>query len=291
MIFAFNQSSSNNGVSNQPNGEPLFGTTYNPGFTTYKTLAVHYLKYRINEQLTLTTINCADGYQQGKSREGVQQRFTDGGRLEFEKGRFYVTVSGYYQSGKNAKLQTLDAFYFQPEIRYSIPNSLTIRLGEEVLSGNNGEKPSALDRNFVPLYGVAHRFNGYMDFFTTFPGDVNNAGLINPYLFIIKQMGSKFSLESDFHLFYSQNKFVNKVTVAGKTTSTTIDNYLGFENDYVLVYKPNSYTKIDLGFAWADPEKTMAIIKKGGNSNYTPTWAYISVSFKPQIFKSIFNKI
>ena len=41
LIGAFNQTSSNNGLTNQPNGEPLSGTTYNPGFTTYKTLAIH----------------------------------------------------------------------------------------------------------------------------------------------------------------------------------------------------------------------------------------------------------
>jgi hypothetical protein len=291
LIFAYNQTSSRNGAStaNQAGGEPIFNTTYNPGFSTYKTLGVHYLKYKITDAFTLTTINAADGYQQAKSREGVYQRFTDGGRLEYEKGGFYATFSGYYQSGKNSVGKTLDAWYIQPEVKYTIPESFSVRLGAEVFSGDNGEKPSSLDHNFVALYGVAHRFNGNMDFFTNFPGDFNNAGLVNPYLFFTKNAGKKLVFRSDFHLFYSQNNFVNKVTVGTTTTSTTMDKYLGYENDLGVVYTPKPYIKIDLGFSYAIAEHSMAIIKKSGTADYTPTWAYLSVTFKPQLFKTAFK--
>ncbi len=289
LIFAFNQTSSNNGQVNQPNGEPLFGTTYNPGFTTYKTLAVHYLKYKISDAFTLTTINAADGYQKPLSREGIYQRYTDGGRLDFEKGKIYVTFSGYYQSGTNSTGTNINAWYLQPEVKYNNPDNLSIRLGAEVFSGNNGEKPSASDHNFVPLYGVAHRFNGNMDFFTTFPGDLNNAGLINPYLFFTKNAGKKVQFRSDFHLFLSENNFVNAVKYNKKTIPETINPYLGYENDLGVVFTPKSYIKIDLGFSYAIAKQSMAIIKKGGNADYTPTWAYVSVTFKPQLFKSIFK--
>src|ERR1019366_1622228 len=162
LIGAFNQTSSNNGLTNQPNGEPLSGTTYNPGFTTYKTLAIHYLKYKISDVFTLTTINSADGYQEPKSKEGTYQRFTDGGRLEFEKGKIYATFSGYYQSGKDASGNLLAAWYIQPEIKFTNPDNLSIRFGAEIFSGNNGQITSTTDHNFVALYGVNHRFNGNM---------------------------------------------------------------------------------------------------------------------------------
>ncbi len=289
LIFAFNQTSSNNGVVNQPNGEPIFGTTFNPGFTYYKTLGVHYLKYKISDLFTLTTINSADGYQKPNSKEGVYQRFTDGGRLEFEKGKFYATFSGYYQSGTNSTGTNINAWYIQPEIKFTKTDNLIIRLGAEVFSGNNAEKPSASDHNFVPLYGVAHRFNGNMDFFTTFPSDLNNAGLINPYLFFTKNAGKKVQFRSDFHLFYSENNFINKVVYNKKTTTETINNYLGYENDLGVIFNPKPYIKIDLGVSYAVPSASMAIIKKGGESLTIPTWAYLSVTFKPQLFKAIFN--
>lgn len=289
LIFAFNQTSSNNGQINQPNGEPIFGTTYNPGFTTYKALGVHYLKYKIGNLFTLTTINTADGYQKPKSREGIYFRYTDGGRLEFEKGKWYATTSGYFQSGKNTAGKNINAWYAQPEVKYNNPDNFSVRLGAEVFSGDNGEKPDASDHNFVALYGVAHRFNGNMDFFTNFPGDFNNAGLLNPYLFFTKNIGKKIQFRSDFHWFYSENTFVNKVKYGTQTIPETIPNYLGFENDLGIVYTPKPYIKMDLGFSYAIVEQSMAIIKKGGNSDYTPTWAYLSVTFKPQLFKTAFK--
>jgi hypothetical protein len=290
LLFAYNQTSSNNGVTNQPNGEPIFGTTYNPGvgISTYKTLGVHYLKYKITDAFTLTTINSADGYQEAKSKEGVYQRFTNGGRLAYQKSRFYATYSGYYQSGKDATGNLLDAFYHQAEIKYTIPESFTVRLGAELFSGNNGKVTSTTNHNFLPLYGVAHRFNGNMDFFTNFPADVNNAGLFNPYLFFAKNAGKKLVFRSDFHLFYSENNFVNTVKVGKTTTSTLTNKYLGYENDLGVIYKPQPYITIDLGFSYALVDPSMTIIKKRGNPNFTPTWAYISVSLKPQLFKAIF---
>jgi len=292
LIFAYNQTSSRNGAStaNQSGGEPIFNTTYNPGFTTYKTLGVHYLKYKISDVFTLTTINAADGYQQAKSREGVYQRFTDGGRLEYEKGGFYATYTGYYQSGKNASGILLDAYYHQAELKYTIPENFSVRLGAEVMSGGNTKYKSTTDHNFVALYGVAHRFNGNMDFFTTFPGDLNGAGLINPYLFFTKNAGKKLVFRSDFHLFYSENNFYTKVVQAGKTVNLIPNQqYLGYENDLGLIYTPKPYIKVDLGFSYAIAEHSMVVIKKSGTADYTPTWAYLSVTFKPQLFKTSFK--
>lgn len=276
LAFAFNQTS-----------ERVFGTDFTPtGFTNYKTLGVHYLRYKVTPNWVLSTINAADGYQDAIFKEKIYQRFTDGGRVEYENGGIYATFSGYYQSGKNATGKTIKAWYIQPEIRYTIPKSLVVRLGAEVFSGQDATKKSTIDNSFVALYGVAHRFNGSMDFFTRFPNDFNNAGLVNPYLFIIKNIGSKFELRSDFHTFYSENNFV--VTDKKTKKTRTIDKYLGFENDWLLTYNPNDFTKLDVGFSYALPTDAMAVIKKVGNPKLTPTWAYVQITFKPQLFKTKF---
>ena len=294
LFFAENQTSSNNGVVNQPNGEPLFNTTYNPGtgVTNYKALGVHYLKYKITDALTIVTINSADGYQRANSRNGTNFRYTDGGRLTYEKGRFYATYSGYWQSGLDASGNLLDAFYHQAEVKYTIPESFTVRLGAEVMSGGNAKyKDATTDHSFSPLYGVAHRFNGNMDFFTSFPADVNNSGLINPYLFFTKTAGKKLTFRSDFHLFYSENSFYSPVLNKAKKVINLTPNaqYLGYENDLGVIYKPQPYITIDLGFSYAVADPSMAVIKKGGDTNYHPTWAYISVTLKPQLFKTTFK--
>ncbi len=295
LLFAENQTSSNNGVVNQPNGEPLFNTTYVPAGgvnSTYKALGVHYLKYKITDSWTLTTINSADGYQRANSKNGTNFRYTDGGRLAYEKGRFYATYSGYWQSGLDASGNLLDAFYHQAEVKYTIPESFTVRLGAEVMSGGNAKYTNTTtDHNFSPLYGVAHRFNGNMDFFTSFPADVNNAGLINPYLFFTKTAGKKITFRSDFHLFYSENEFYSVVkNKAGKVTSLVPNaQYLGYENDLGFIYKPQPYITIDFGWSYAVVDPSMGVIKKAGSTDRNPTWAYISVSLKPQLFKTAFK--
>ncbi|MFN8437867.1 MAG: alginate export family protein [Cytophagales bacterium] len=270
-----------------------FNDNYYNGATPYKGLAVSYLKYLLNSAITLSSINSADAFQttvKGDDKEKLYTRFTNGGRIEYQKKNIYLTFSGYWQSGFLASGKRIEAWYIQPEIKYTKDNNYTLRLGAEVMSGDNGKKPTpALDHNFVALYGVAHRFNGSMDFFTRFPNDLGNAGLINPYFFVIKNIGKKLEIRADFHTFYSQNNYVTKKATEDYAKGATINKYLGFENDLLVTYKPNSYTKIDIGYSYALPtvamKEVLSSAKGYGRAGLLPTWFYASFSFKPQIFK------
>ena len=270
FIFAYNQYGENN-----------FTTNYKPaGFFNYKTLIVDYFNYKISDKWNFLSINCADGYQSSLPGDykTTYMRFTDGGRIEYTSNNWYATFSGYYQYGKDSSGKKLAAYYIQPEIKY-FTKTFTARLGVEYMSGHDGNKPVTKDNNFVPLYGVAHRFMGNMDLFTTFPGDLNNAGLVNPYLFFMYQK-NKLTLRCENHLFYSQNNFMSDGAV--------IKKYLGFENDWRLNYKANSYTEIESGFCWASVTQSAVIIKKGGDTKAFPYWMYMSVRFIPTIGKFSF---
>jgi hypothetical protein len=271
LALAFNQSA-----------EKYFGTDYAPsGFTNYKFLAVNYLRYSLSKELTLTMINSTDGFQDKKNTEKMNMRYTLGGRIEVTSGSLYGTVSGYYQGGKNPTGTDLSALYFQPEIRYSSASGLVIRAGIEYFSGTANNAGNTTDRSFVPLYGAAHRFNGSMDLITKFPTDVKGSGLVNPYLFIIKSLSKKVDLRADFHSFHSQSPYyVNDVKI-GK--------YLGFENDWLISFKPNQVTKIDAGISYMNPTDSFALLKGGGNGNLNLTWAYISLTFKPVLFTTKFK--
>lgn len=265
LITSFNQTS-----------ERIFDTDFSPTtFTNYKLLNVHYLKAKLNEHFSLTTINAADSYQSKTNANTLYTKATSGGRLDFEKGKLHLTFSGYYQYGQLQSGNQISAYYLQPEIQLK-SNKLTTRLGAEFMSGDNADKTTAISKSFVPLYGVAWRFMGNMDYFTSFPSDVKNGGLFNPYLFLIYDFNKKFSLRSDFHLFYSGNKVKNDA-------NQTINSYLGFENDLSLHYQCNSFTLIDFGFSYMAAEKSMETLKSG-NSNITPVWSYVMVTFKPELF-------
>ena len=265
LALAFNQSS-----------ERYFGTDFNPsGFTNYKFLAVNYLRYKYSSKLTFTGLNSTDAYQDKLNPEKMNFRYTLGGRIEWETNGLYTTFSGYYQGGRNPSGKDLSAYYIQPEIRYTSPKGLTARIGAEIFSGNNNKQINKTDHSFVPLYGVAHRFNGSMDLITKFPGDVGDAGLINPYLFLIKSISSKFEIRSDFHTFHLDKDYYNN--------DVKINRFLGFENDFLFTYKPNPVTKIDLGVSYMLPTTSFEVVKKSGNAKYDLTWIYLSLTFKPQL--------
>jgi hypothetical protein len=266
LAIAFNQSS-----------ERFFGTDYSPsGFTNYKFLAVNYLRYKFNSRFTLTGINSTDGYQDKTNPEKIYFRYTPGGRIEWEMNGFYSTLSAYYQGGKNNSGKTLSAWYIQPEIRYTSLKGLTARFGAEVFSGNNNSLTSNTDHSFVPLYGVAHRFNGSMDLITKFPTDVAGAGLVNPYLFLIQPLSTKIDLRADFHTFHLQQDYYT-------VDDIKIDRYLGFENDFMISYKPNAVTKVDLGVSYMLPTESFEIVKSSGNGKLNLTWIYLSLTFRPQL--------
>lgn len=265
FITAFNQTA-----------ERIFETDFSPTtFTNYKMLNVHYLKAKLSDHFSLTTINAADSYQSKTNTNTLYTRGTSGGRLEFEKRNLYLTLSGYYQYGQLQAGNRISAYYFQPEIQLKT-KKLTTRLGAEFMSGDNADKPSEISKSFVPLYGVAWKFMGNMDYFTTFPTDTKKGGLFNPYLFFTYDLNKKIALRSDFHLFYLTNKEKDNL-------NNNINPYLGFENDLSLHYKYNNFTMIDFGFSYMAAEKSMEVLK-GGNSNIIPVWSYIMVTFKPELF-------
>jgi hypothetical protein len=271
LAMAFNQTA-----------ERYFGTDYSPaGFTNYKFLAVSYLRYALSKRVTLTMINSTDGFQNKKDTEKMNLRYTLGGRIEISSGSLYGTVSGYYQGGRNPSGTDLSAWYFQPEVRYSSSSGLSVRAGLEYFSGTVNNTNGNIDRSFVPLYGAAHRFNGSMDLITKFPADVKGSGLVNPYLFIIKPVTKKVDLRADFHTFFSKSPYY--------VNDTRIGKYLGFENDWLITFKPNPVTKIDAGVSFMNPTESFAVLKGGGNGKLNLTWAYVSLTFKPVLFTTKFK--
>lgn len=266
LLGAFNQS-----------GENLFTTKYEPLAKNYKSLLVHYLNWKATDDFTVTTLNSMDGYQSSKPGNFTTtfQRLTSGGRVEYTNKNWYVTFSGYYQYGKDSSGKKLGAYYFQPEIRYT-GGPLTVRLGMEYLSGADSSTHPSTDKNFVPLYGVAHRFMGNLDYFATFPSDVNGAGLVNPYLYIWYNK-NKLAIRFDHHLFYSQSRFVYK--------GDPIKKYLGYENDWRVNYKPSKIADIEFGFCWAIITESMTVIKKGGDDTKTPYFTYLSLKLTPTLGK------
>lgn len=264
---------------NQPSGaqEKFTGREYDPGFNRYKILGVSFLQYQPSKEMTLKVINAMDAFQQADTTGVVNYRFTSGGRLEYSREQWYLTSAAYYQYGETPDGRALSAFYVQPEIKYMMNTHWSFRLGAEVFSGDDGNRPSSVSHSFDALYGVNHRFLGSMDYFTKFPKDLNNAGIVAPYFFTFYNLTKKITLRSDEHLFYSQNNFV--------VDGSVIPSYLGFEHDLLAIWKPNSFTELQLGYSYFLATESMDEIKPGGDSSVWQDWAYLSISFKPELLR------
>jgi len=257
-----------------------YGKHFDPAYSpvsshAYKLLFVHHLKYKFKNNLALTTINTVDVCKRTNGNMRYYDRITTGGRIEYTRGQFYGTVNAYYQYGENAASKKISAYYIQPEISANT-GSTVLRLGAELLSGDKITASKQISHSFVPLYGVAWKFMGNMNLFTRFPADVNEKGLINPYLFVIQQLSSNLSLRSDAHLFYSQYPLLREGTeVKGK--------YLGFENDLSLNYKPVRGLEVIFGYSFSIAEKRMELFNKVKDAGKIPVWSYLMISYTPRL--------
>ncbi|MBW6483657.1 MAG: alginate export family protein [Vicingaceae bacterium] len=256
--------------------ENVFETDFTSPTNNYKLMAFHHLTYKLTKNIQLMTINVVDGYEHKTNPDVLYLRATSGGRFTFTKNDFIFTTAAYYQYGNDLSGAEIDAFYVQPEIKYKWFGKLTSTIGAEIQSGDDAKNPDNIYNSFVPLFGVAHRFMGNMDYFTSFPKDVKNGGLVNPYLFLNYQLNKKLSIRVDGHLFYTQNKVVD-------TKGDVIDSYLGFENDFSFKYKFNEYTTLDVGFSYLLAEKSMETLK-GGDSDNPALWSMCMITFKPELF-------
>jgi len=267
LLFAWNQSAEGN-----------YFTNFSPvGFNNYKSLLVGYLQLKSkNEKLIFSTTNYYEGFQYGKNGAHQNFRYTNGGRLKFQDKKLEAVAMGFIQWGHNNVGKRLSAFYYHAEGSYVL-KYFKVLLGAEFKSGNSA-KADVYDRAFQYPYGVAHAFNGTMEYFANgFAGSSVDFGLFDPYLELSKIVKSKLKIALRNHLFYSQYLAYNKTYAPSK--------YLGVESDLNLTYYPNGYTKIDLGISAMKASKSMEFIN-AGSANYLSYWTYLQATFTPQLFSS-----
>ena len=257
----------------------LFTRNYNTDFdpvyspvasNKYKYLLVNNFNYTTNKGFSFNSLNAVDFLENTNSGQ-LYARATTGGRVEFKTKHWYYTLNSYLQFGQNAKAQKLFAYYFQPEIKLSLPKS-TWRLGAEIISGSNSHLSNDQSGDFDVLYGVTWKFNGNMNVFTRFPNDASGKGLINPYLFTTIPLNTKLSVRSDFHLFYTQYPLENN-------SGQDVSKFLGFENDISLKYIPIKELEINYAFSFYQSTDSMKYLPKIQDENKLAVWSYLMISY------------
>lgn len=259
------------GFYNQ-SGEQVFGTTYDLNAKTYLALVAHYWTHIINDHFDYYLLNVADAYQSSSAPAIVYLRGTSGGRINVNFKPFAFTAAGFYQYGQTRTGSQVSAYYFQPEASLKW-KPFGMRLGMEYMSGTDQTQTSAVDHSFVPLYGVTFKFMGNLNQFISFPNDVGNGGLINPYLFLETGI-KKVKLKLEMHAFMTQTHVVR--------FGQTLDPFLGVEADLKFKYPFNDFIEAEGGFAYMLASSTLGEIQ--GTPNFRqPMWGFLMVKVSPQL--------
>lgn len=263
IVAAFNQKD-----------ELVFGSNYIYNVTNnFKYLFILFSEYSF-KNFKITSFQTIDGFEMASGAEIF--RHTNGGRLTWTKNDFTATAHAYYQHGKTPQDKIVKSWYANPEITYKTKNEINIQTGCELISGNTWRSNREIDRNFVPLYGVGHRFLGFMDYFVKFPDDTKDLGLVSPYLMLKKQLKKSYSINTSFHTFFSHH--------SPYILNEKQSNYLGFEHDITLSKKINNFTNIEIGYSYMLPTSSMFIVKNAADSKKFQQWAYVMINISPTIF-------
>ena len=199
---------------------------------------------------------------------------TIGPRVTFKDGAISADASIYFQTGKSLD-NSVSASYFAGNFNYKITDNFKAGIGGEYLSGKDMDDASTDINSFAPLFGTNHKFNGWMDYFYV-GNHANNVGLTDIYL-NIGFTKDKFSVKLIPHYFASAAKVLD-------TNGNEMDNYLGTEIDFVMGYKISKSINLNAGYSQMLATNSMEVVKGGGDSGEANSWAWVMITFKPNLF-------
>jgi hypothetical protein len=216
--------------------------------------------------------------------KGVNSRVTAGALATGAVKAINYAVGAYVQTGKDRDGKDLSAYHLTAYGAYT-KGKMTIGVGYDLLSGNEMTTPTTESKRFDPLYGTPHKFWGLMDYWYVGTGSPV-AGLSNPYARFKYAVSPKFTATLDVHQFALANDFANMP--ADATGKTMLSKNMGYETDLILNYTMSKSVVFELGYCMMLGNESLEVIKRStiGKANQTATWAYLMITFKPELLKT-----
>ncbi|MEW6653855.1 MAG: alginate export family protein [Bacteroidota bacterium] len=206
-------------------------------------------------------------YQRGVPSTNMN-RYTMGVYAKGESGGLTHETEFIYQGGEYTQaLKKFDvsAYFMAINAGYTFNHKgkPMIGAGIDYYSGDNNLADNKV-KTFNGLYGTAHKFLGYMDYFTDIPAHTYGLGIMD----IIAKAGinatEKLKLSLFFHLFGS----VEEYTLQNKTKT----NSFGSEINLLANYKYSDAVGFEAGFGYFSPGEIFKE-KRGKDS---ATWFYLT---------------
>jgi len=248
----------------------------------YKALQYFWSHFE-GEKLGISLLFVNNGFPQntiedGKPVQKTRYSQTFGPYLTYKTGKLKVNLAGYLQLGKTFKNIDKSAYFASSELVYNVTKQLSIGAGAQLLSGNSQVDPDSQDHEFATLYGTAHKFNGWMDYF--YAGNSHQGvGLLDIFLPVVYKK-NKLTTELQIHYFRAA---ADVKEISNPTSAMSAG--LGTEADIMLTYAFSPEMSISGGYSQMFGTETLQAIK-GGNRENTQNWAWIMFTFNPTFFKS-----
>ena len=257
-------------------GENLVETAFT---TTYKNLQyIWFNKKFTNSSLSLLALNT--GYQFENTTEAIFENAymqTLGGFTKFQNSNWYGDLGAYVQTGETAlgtSKEDILAYNVGVNVGYKFTSNFKAELGFEYLSGKAQDDTDSKMKSFTPLFGTNHGFNGFMDYF--YVGNHKNTVGLKDFYGKLAYEKNKLQLALAPHVFYSAAQIFNG---AGEQQKSN----LGTELDLTAAYKVDSNITISGGYSQMFGTTSLEQIK-GGNKDNDNNWAWLMISFHPNIF-------
>jgi len=210
-------------------------------------------------------------------QKGAWTRMTTGVHYN---NRFFdmlnINAGLYYQFGKNARGQKLNAWMWNVYAQYSIIKKVLLGGGMDHTSGGASGTTSHV---FDPLYGTPHKFWGLMDYFYAGSG-FGNGGLTDYYLKSKWKISDRYLLTADIHQFFSDSKITDPLHPGSSNSN------FGQELDLVAVFNWSKDISLEGGYSHFFTTSLLSSpsVKNISNPQSGANWAYIMINIKPEYF-------
>lgn len=188
-----------------------------------------------------------------------------------------VTLSAYYQGGRDIQDAKTSAYLFSAYANYKTGTKLTLGIGSDLLSGNDVGTAITKNNVFNPYFHTAHKFYGFMDYFNN-GSSIRGAGLSDNYLKANYAATNKFSLQLALHQFLTPNSVSD--------ASREYDKNLGQEADLTFALKVNKFASLSGGYSFFLTNPTLRFLKNTTDGRTYQQWAWMALNITPQFFKA-----
>ncbi|HCY00829.1 MAG TPA: hypothetical protein DG754_11885 [Bacteroidales bacterium] len=249
----------------------------------YKYLTVLRLYNKFSDNLNMSFLTIIDGNQTAGNYRTVYARGTSGIYAAFNINNISIDAMGYYQYGKSKTGINISSFFFHLKPTLIINKSIKIAAGIDYFSGDNALVDNNKNNAFSSVFGDGHGYYGYMDYFTNIPAHTKQGGLNDIYLHVDLRLSSKLLITGAAHNFMLTNNILDASSTP--TNPVVANKHLGVEFDAVLAYNFYTNSTLTVGYSTLMAQKTMELLKTG-SSKGIQNWLFVSILFKPEIFKS-----